>query len=97
MNEKKTAIVLRDLYLAGFLKARGIALVGAERQGGSVVFSFESSDAAEDLIRQFLEDRATVNVKAYKYALKDLKSLISGDMPLAWINSRSQETGEDTR
>jgi hypothetical protein len=97
MNEKKTAIVLRDLYLAGFLKAKEIPLVGAERRGGSVVFSFEPSDVAEDLIRQFIDDRATVSVKAYKHALKDLKSLISGDMPLAWINSRSQETGEDTR
>lgn len=97
MNEKKTAIVLRDLYLAGFLKAKGIPLVGAERQGGSVVFNFEPSDTADDLISQFIEDRATINVKAYKHALKDLKSIISGDMPLAWKNSRSLETGGDTR
>jgi hypothetical protein len=83
-REQTEGIPLKDLYLAGFLMAKGIPMINAIRGNGGFVFYFQSGEEADDLIRQFIEDRATVNAKAYKHALKDLKSIISGDLPIYW-------------
>lgn len=66
-----------DLYLAAFLKIRGVILDGSERERGRTIFIFQQKDVIEGLIRDYYND-AAVPVLAYKGALRDLKAIIHG-------------------
>lgn len=64
-----------DFYLASFLKARGLKLVGTERQGRRVTFSFEERPELGELIMSFYND-GMVQVNAFAHAIQDLKAVV---------------------
>ena len=64
-----------DLYLGCFLKARGLRLLDAKRDGRRITFVFEDRPERGDLIRDFYND-GTVRVNDFKNALQDLKAIV---------------------
>ena len=64
-----------DLYLASYLKARGLLLVRTERQGSRVVFTFEDRADRQDLVLSFYND-GMVHVNAFTHAIQDLKAVV---------------------
>lgn len=64
-----------DLYLGCFLKARGLRLADARRDGRRTTFVFEDSPERGRLIREFYND-GTVRVNDFKNALQDLKAIV---------------------
>ena len=67
--------ITTDLYLASFLKAQGLRLLGAERDGRRVSFVFEDREDRRDMIRGFYND-ASVRVNDFTHALQDLKAVV---------------------
>lgn len=67
--------VTTDLYLASFLKARGLRLLDAEREGRRVSFVFEDRPDRPEMVRAFYND-GTVEVNAFTHAIQDLKAVI---------------------
>ena len=62
-----------DLYLAAFLRARGMFIADVEREGRRSIFCFRDTPDRGELVREFFNDGF---VNAYKNALVDLKSMI---------------------
>jgi len=75
-------IACKDLYLSAFLKSKDIPLEAVERKGNHSIFYFQESKKTRDLINLYIKDQANINVKIFRNALKDLKSLASGDIPI---------------
>lgn len=74
-KESNQSFKTPDLYLAAFLKIRGLILNGSERERGRVFFIFQQEDVIEGMIKDYYND-AAVPVLTYKAALRDLKSII---------------------
>lgn len=64
-----------DLYLGCFLKARGLRLLDAKREGRRTTFVFEDRTDRAQLIRDFYND-GIVRVNDFKNALQDLKAIV---------------------
>ena len=64
-----------DFYLACFLKASGMNLSDAEREGRRTVFVFEDRSDRPELLRAFYND-GQVEVNAFTHAIQDLKAVI---------------------
>jgi len=64
-----------DLYLAAFLKAKGLQLLDKKTEGKRVSFIFEDRDDRENLVRQFFND-GLVNITIFKSAIQDLKTMV---------------------
>jgi len=64
-----------DLYLGCFLKARGLKLRDARRDGRRTTFVFDDRPDRAELIREFYND-GTVRVNDFKNALQDLKAIV---------------------
>jgi hypothetical protein len=62
-----------DLYLASFLKARGMKLADIVRDGRRATFVFEDQPQRHELIIGYYGDEL-VSVSAFKNALQDLKA-----------------------
>jgi len=75
-------IEIKDLYLAAFLKCSGIPLESFEFRNNHTVFIFRSDDRVGEFINQYIRDQASINIKAFRNCLRDLKSLASGDIPI---------------
>lgn len=73
-----------DLYLAAFLRCRGLFLKKPECMGRRVFFIFDCDEGIDGLVQEYLNGSA-VDVLAYKSALMELKSLIY----------RTRENGHD--
>ncbi len=69
------AYTTHDIWLAAFLRARGMRLVGTVRMGTRVLFEFDDKDTCEQLAIEYLNGGKT-NVSALKAAWNDLKTLI---------------------
>lgn len=96
MKQNNGPIIIWDLYLAAYFKAKGLALIGAEKRRGYPSFCFEPAENTDSLIRLFVEDSAMINVKSFKHSLRDPKNIISGDFPVSWINTHPREMeGQD--
>ena len=65
----------KDLYLASFLKAKGLSLIDTRRSNGRVFFIFGNKEKAQDLLKQFYNG-GSINISLYTKALYDLKTLI---------------------
>jgi hypothetical protein len=74
-NMSNTTYETTDLYLGCFLKARGLRLVDARREGRRATFVFEDRPERSELIREFYND-GTVRVNDFKNALQDLKAIV---------------------
>lgn len=72
----------KDLYLSAYIKSKGIPIEHVARKGKHFIFYFKESDTIRNLIDEYVKDTASINVKAFRNALRDLKSLASGDIPI---------------
>lgn len=64
-----------DIWLAAFLKAKGIKLDRIEGESRKALFVFENPENGVDLIRQFYND-SQIGILAIKNAMADVKSAI---------------------
>lgn len=64
-----------DLYLAGFLKARGLNFTRIEHEGRRVFFLFQQNPSLDELIQAFYND-GPIGALTYKGILKNLKEII---------------------
>lgn len=72
----KTFYKTSDLYLSGFLKTKGLHLVGVEKDCDKIIFVFKGDgERIRGFINGFYND-SSVGVLSYKAALRDLRSLI---------------------
>ena len=73
MNNEFTT---KDLYLAGFLYAKGAKFRGVKREGRICWFIFDDESYCKTLQSQFFSTTAEVNAREYADALRTLKDLI---------------------
>ena len=64
-----------DIWLAAYLKAKGLRLVGAEREGRRCRFVFSDRPDREQLLFDFV-NQGVVQVAPYRHALDDLKAIV---------------------
>lgn len=64
-----------DLYLAAYLKAKGLEFRGTLRVTGRVYFIFEMHDGVRGMKNEFFGRRGTVSALDYADELRALKSL----------------------
>ena len=76
--EMETMFKTRDLYLASFLKAKGLSLLDTRRENARVFFIFEDKEKAEGLKKEFFNG-GVVSISLFTKAVQDLKSLIYSD------------------
>jgi hypothetical protein len=70
-----------DLYLAGFLKAKGLIFSGVEREGRRAFFLFPQTPLLEEFIEDFYNG-GVVSALGYKESLRTLREIIySGGRP----------------
>jgi len=71
----RTDYVTTDLYLASFLKAQGMKLIGTERQGRRVSFVFEDRPDRESAVLEFYNN-GVVRINDFTHAIQDLKAVV---------------------
>ncbi len=72
-RDEKELFRVSDLYIAAYLRCNGFALWGVDHHdGGRCVFVFTPRPSAE-LLAQFTEETATVNVAQFSRELRSLK------------------------
>jgi len=64
-----------DLYLAAYLKSKGMGIMDREVEGRRITFLFEDTPEREKLVRDFFNN-GTVSVADYVHALQDVKSVV---------------------
>ena len=64
-----------DLYLASYLKARGLKLASIEREGKRSRFVFLDKPDRREMVADFYND-VPVGISAFIHALEDLKGAI---------------------
>lgn len=68
-----------DLYLASYLKARGLKLAAVEKDGRRSRFVFQDAPERRKLMMDYIND-VPLGVSGFVHALRDLKMAIhSGD------------------
>jgi len=73
-DENKTYNTI-DLYLASFLKARGVRFIDINGPDKKAIFVFEDTLRVHELAKEFHKN-GTVGVTDYNHALRDFKSMI---------------------
>lgn len=64
-----------DLYLASYLKARGLKLASIEREGKRSRFIFSDKPERRELVADFYND-VPMGISAFIHALEDLKGAL---------------------
>ena len=64
-----------DIWLAAFLRAKGMKLNKIEGESRKAVFIFDNPENGQDLIKQFYND-SQIGILAIKNAMSDIKSAI---------------------
>lgn len=64
-----------DIWLAAFLKAKGLKLNKIEGENRKAVFIFDNPENGQDLIKQFYND-SPIGILVIKNAMSDIKSAI---------------------
>jgi len=64
-----------DLYLASYLKARGLKLASIEREGKRSRFIFSDKPERREMVTDFYND-VPMGISAFIHALEDLKGAI---------------------
>ena len=76
MNKENNMFETQDLYLASFLKARGLKLLRVVNNGCMAIFYFECKDNMDKVVTSFYSDRELVNANRLIGSIRDLKSLV---------------------
>ena len=71
VNTYKTS----DIYLAAFLKAKGMKIIDREKCGTRVTFIFDDQPVRKILVVEFFND-GVVGIGAYRNAIQDLKTIV---------------------
>lgn len=66
---------INDLYLASYLKARGLKLAAVDRDGKRSRFVFHDGPERQQMVTDFYND-APIGIAAFTHALQDLKAAI---------------------
>ncbi len=64
-----------DLYLASYLKARGLKLAAVERDGKRSRFVFQEGPNRRQMVIDFYND-VPIGINAFTHALQDMKASI---------------------
>lgn len=66
---------INDLYLASYLRARGLRLVSIQREGRRSCFIFQDRPERNSMVSDFY-DNVPIGINAFIHALEDLKGAI---------------------
>jgi len=75
MNNENKSYNTVDLYLASFLKARGVRFIDINGPDKKAIFVFEDTPRVHELAKEFHKN-GTVGVIEFIHSLRDFKSLI---------------------
>lgn len=75
MSEMKNQYRTTDLWLAGFLKAKGLKIIDLERRNNRSTFVFEYESDIQNLLRDFFND-GLIRITAFKNAIQDIKTML---------------------
>ena len=64
-----------DLYLAAYLKSRGMKIIDRETEGRRTTFIFEDVPNREELVRDFYNE-GPVNITDFVHAIQDIKAIV---------------------
>lgn len=67
--------VTKDFYFACFLKARGIKLERAFKEGNIVFFYFKGKEEIKELLQRYFNGSENVVALTFINSIKDLKAL----------------------
>lgn len=67
--------VIDDLYLASYLKARGMKLASVQKDGRRSRFVFQDAPERQQMVSDYYND-APFRISTFIHALKDLKAAI---------------------
>ncbi len=73
MNPAQSEYETNNLYLASYLKARGLTLAAVRKDGRRSRFAFEDTAERQQFVSDFFNDK---DIAGFIHALKDLKSAI---------------------
>lgn len=82
-----------DLYLTGYLIARGSRLDSFERNDGKTTFRLMDKDGLDEIIREYYADRGMVSGLKLNNALKNLKNLLHSNMDYYGNHKHINNTG----
>ena len=71
----KPTYTTSDFYLAAYLKAQGMSLEDAQKEGRRTLFVFADREDRQGLVRGFFNG-GVVAVNAFKHAIQDFKAVI---------------------
>ena len=81
-----------DLYLAGFLIAKGLSLSSSESNNGTMVFRFRDTTELQNHVNTYYSLNAQVNPQHFGSALKMLKNLLYQNKQMYNNNGKSITT-----
>ncbi len=64
-----------DLYLAAYLKAKGLRFLNKKRSGNRYVFIFDDREDIKKLVQDYFND-GLVEITVFKNAIQDLKTIM---------------------
>lgn len=64
-----------DLYLAAYLKAKGLRFLDKKRSGNRFVFIFDDREDIKEVIQDYFND-GLVGITVFKNAIQDLKTIM---------------------
>ncbi len=73
---EQDVLEIKILNIAAFLYASGLSLVGTKKVNGEVFFLFRPKADAEQLLKNYFADTASINPKELFAKLNDLRDLI---------------------
>ena len=75
----KESVSTSDIYLAAFLRSKGIRYTGHRMQGKRMLFLFQRDSKAEELITAYQAGVAVCDPKSMRDSVRDLKSMVNSD------------------
>jgi hypothetical protein len=73
--EQETNYKTSDLYLAAFLKLKGLKM-SVEKNRNKAIFTFEKTDELSLLVNEYLNEGGSCSPLLYTNSIKNLKNLI---------------------
>lgn len=82
-----------DLYLAGYLIARGSQLTSFDRVNGKTTFRLASTHGLDEIIQDYYADRGMVSGLKLNNSLKNLKNLLYSNMDYYGKHDNTNNSG----
>lgn len=75
----KESVSTSDIYLAAFLRSKGIRYTGHRMQGKRMFFLFQRDTKAEELVSAYQSGVASCDPRSMRDNVRDLKSMVNSD------------------